>query len=156
MTSLLPWHLTSVHPFRCISFRKTSAHSFFPEFLTALHHIEVISQIGKLPPNFPFSHHHFVQNGKLQTFNFNLMGWQQFCRDKSEKWRNGEDLQKNSFSSESPQSSKVNWKFLHSNDKFYEWLIQISTCPLNIAVVNQSISCECNFRFDTLGINTKY
>ena len=60
------------------------------------------------------------------------------------------------FSSENPQSSKVDWKFLHSNDKFYEWLIQISTCPLNIAVVNQSISCECNFRFDTLGINTKY
>ena len=35
---------------------------------------ELISQIGKVLPNFLFSHHHFVQNGELQTFNFYLMG----------------------------------------------------------------------------------
>ena len=70
--------------------KKWHSHILTPPLTTALQY-ELISQIGKVLPNFLFSHHHFVQNGKLQSFNFNLMWgrwWQPFYQnDKSEKWK---------------------------------------------------------------------
>ena len=88
----LPWSYTSIwesifcdSPFT-LTFDKCSAIPL--HFLKKVAHIltfdkstsiyELISQIGKVLPNFLFSHHHFVQNGKLQTFNFNLMGGSNF------------------------------------------------------------------------------
>ena len=75
--------------------KKWHSHILTPPLTTALQY-ELISQIGKVLPNFLFSHHHFVQNGKLQSFNFNLMWgrwWQPFYQnDKSEKWKKNEDV----------------------------------------------------------------
>ena len=51
---------------------------------------ELISQIGKVLPNFLFSHHHFVQNGELQTFNFYLMGGAILA--KWRKWKMKKDV----------------------------------------------------------------
>ena len=59
-----------------LHFLKKVAHILTFDKSTSIY--ELISQIGKVLPNFLFSHHHFVQNGKLQTFNFNLMGGSNF------------------------------------------------------------------------------
>ena len=64
---------------------------------------ELISQIGKVLPNFLFSHHHFVQNGELQTFNFYLMGGA--ILGKWQKWKMKKDV--HSWSLWKPTSSFI-------------------------------------------------
>ena len=107
---------------------------------------ELISQIGKVLPNFLFSHHHSVQNGELQTFNFYLMGGA--ILGKWQKSKMKKDVHSWSLWNQHPPS------LLHQSLQL--WVI---TCGANLTNehfwgftffrVNQSLSFDGNHNANT-------